>query len=150
MKMPAQGAGILIWSGTTDQLRTVMQEMSARFRVAADGFGLVPLEPGETGPVKLAIVLGEDRLGERVGLAEQAAGRAAGGVDALLGFVLALSAPTWTIQPLWVTTGLVAGSSGSAAAQDRPKRASQQPEWARGRGGRHTPRMPLPVPKPAG
>src|SRR5438128_2649222 len=57
---------------------------------AADGFGLVPLEPGEAGAVELAIVLGDDRLGEWIGLAEQAAGRAARGIDALLGLVLAL------------------------------------------------------------
>ena len=52
--------------------------------------GLIAVEAGETGPVQLLVALGDDRLGERIGLREQPAGLIAGRVEALLGFVLAL------------------------------------------------------------
>ena len=66
-----------------------MQEMSERLQRLADRFGLVAFEAGEAGAEQLSIVLGDDRFGERIGLAEQAAGRAARGLDALLGFAFA-------------------------------------------------------------
>src|SRR4030081_3675345 len=40
----------------------------------ADRFGLIALEAGEAGAEELAIILGNDRLGEWIGLAQQAAG----------------------------------------------------------------------------
>src|SRR4030088_2395488 len=40
----------------------------------ADRFGLIALEAGEAGAEQLAIILGNDRLGERIGLAQKAAG----------------------------------------------------------------------------
>src|ERR1700726_1769849 len=56
---------------------------------AANRLGLVAIKAGETGAEQLAVALGDGRLGKRVGLGEQAMGLAAGGLDALLGFVLA-------------------------------------------------------------
>jgi hypothetical protein len=59
-----------------------MQEMSAPQR-RADRFGLIALEAGERrhGTKQLAIVRGNDALGEGIDLAEQAAGPVAGEVD---------------------------------------------------------------------
>ena len=55
----------------------------------AHGFGLVALKTGETGAEQLSVVLGDDRLGKRIGLRKQAARLAACGLDALLGFAFA-------------------------------------------------------------
>jgi hypothetical protein len=55
----------------------------------ADLLGLVPLEAGEAGTEQLANVLGNDRLGERIGLVEQAAGLVAGEIDTGAGFAFA-------------------------------------------------------------
>jgi len=74
-----------------DQFRTVMQEISARFSVRHYRFGLIALKAGETGAVQLPVVFGDDRFGERIGLAE--AGRLAllaRRLDALLSFAFAL------------------------------------------------------------
>src|SRR4051812_528642 len=60
------------------------------FQRPAYGFRLIAVEPGETGAVQLLVALGDHRLGERIGLAEQAAGLLAGGVEALAGFALGL------------------------------------------------------------
>src|SRR5262249_685209 len=57
---------------------------------AAHALGLIALEPCEAGAVKLAIILGDNGLGERVGLVEHAARLALGGLDALHGLALAL------------------------------------------------------------
>ena len=56
---------------------------------AANRLGLIVIKAGETGADQLAVALGHDRFGKRIGLGEQAMGLAAGGLDALLGFVLA-------------------------------------------------------------
>src|ERR1700761_3818466 len=53
-------------------------------------FGLIAVEAGKAGPEQLAVALGRDRLGERLGFAEQAVGTVACRVDALLGFAFAL------------------------------------------------------------
>src|SRR5207253_5039028 len=55
----------------------------------ADRFGLIALEAGEAGAEQLSVILGNDRLGEGIGLAQQAAGLAAGKFDPLLGFAFA-------------------------------------------------------------
>ena len=73
-----------------DQFLMVMQEMSERFSVSADRFGLVAVEPGEAGAEQLPVALGDHRFGERIGLAEQAAGLVAGGIEALPGLAFAL------------------------------------------------------------
>ena len=56
----------------------------------ADRLGLVAIEAGEAGPEQLLVALGDDRLGERIGLAEQAAGLAARRLDALARFAFTL------------------------------------------------------------
>ena len=55
----------------------------------ADRFGLIALEAGEAGAEQLAVILGNDRLGEGIGLAEQAAGLIARQIDARAGFAFA-------------------------------------------------------------
>src|SRR4051794_28238110 len=90
MKMPAQRARAFRLQRCERSVADGHAGDIGALQGAAYGFGLVAVEPGEAGAVELAIVFRDDRLGERVGLAEQAAGRAAGSVDALLGFVLAL------------------------------------------------------------
>ena len=56
---------------------------------AANRLGLVAIKAGETGAEQLAVALGDDRFGKRIGLGEQAVGLAAGGFDALLSLVFA-------------------------------------------------------------
>src|SRR5690242_14263825 len=56
----------------------------------ADRLGLIAIEPGKAGAVELVIAFRNDGLGEGIGLAEQPARPVAGGLDALLRFVLAL------------------------------------------------------------
>src|SRR6202022_1796216 len=46
-------------------------------------FGLVALEAGEARPEQLPVAFGDDRLGERIGLGQQAAGLIARRIDAL-------------------------------------------------------------------
>src|SRR5882757_6439514 len=56
----------------------------------AHGFGLIAVEAGEAGAKQLAVTFGDHRFGERVGLAEQATGLVARGVDAFARFAFAL------------------------------------------------------------
>jgi hypothetical protein len=56
-------------------------------QLLADGFGLITIEAGEAGADQ-GLVAFRDRLGERIGLAQQALRRAARGVDPLLGLGL--------------------------------------------------------------
>ena len=117
--------------------------------------GLVALEAGEPGAEQFSIVLGDDRLGERIGLVEQAARLTAGEIDALARLAFALER-----ADLDDPSGM--GRGGSGLAGDvllrwfGAWRGVGIAATACGRGAAgtldagNTPRMPLPVPKLAG
>ena len=60
----------------------------------AHRFGLIAVEAGETGAEQLPVTFGDDRFGERIGLAEQAVGLVARGSMRSRASLSLSSAPT--------------------------------------------------------